>query len=203
MPPSVTLSSTAYYKVYFHAAKHPHQTINGVFLGKQAGNGAQIDVQDAIPLLHHWTSLSPMMEIGLDLADQYATEAGLKVVGYYQGRAALGDTSLGPVGEKIAQRLKEKFPDTFVLAIDGQEFGTEKAALKPWVSGPNDNNWKAISSPEAFTTKSSFQLSSPDLPTTALGFVREQSLHLNFGDFDDHLEDVTIDWIHNKACIPT
>jgi ER membrane protein complex subunit 8/9 len=74
--PAITFSSQAYVKVYFHAAKHPHQTINGVLVGKQSGDGA-IDVQDAIPLLHHWTNLSPMMEIGLDLV------RGLQAAGVY------------------------------------------------------------------------------------------------------------------------
>jgi ER membrane protein complex subunit 8/9 len=53
--------------------------------------------------------------------------------------------------------------------------------------------------------------------------VQEQNLHFAFGDFDDHLEDVTIgkalffkkgphrnkiadlylpDWLRNKACLP-
>ena len=59
----------AYYKIYFHAAKHPHKPVNGVLIGKQdpPRAGGAVSIVDAIPLLHHWTSLSPMMEIGLDL----------------------------------------------------------------------------------------------------------------------------------------
>jgi hypothetical protein len=60
-----TVSVQAYFKIFFHAAKHPHKPVNGVLLGKPISEGALI--VDAIPLLHHWTSLSPMMEIGLDL----------------------------------------------------------------------------------------------------------------------------------------
>jgi hypothetical protein len=67
MAPTVSISAVAYYKLYFHAAKHPHQPVNGVLLGTQEKAGGLIEVQDAVPLLHHWTSLSPMMEIGLDL----------------------------------------------------------------------------------------------------------------------------------------
>jgi hypothetical protein len=67
MAPTVSISAVAYYKLYFHAAKHPHQPVNGVLLGTQEKAGGPIEVQDAVPLLHHWTSLSPMMEIGLDL----------------------------------------------------------------------------------------------------------------------------------------
>ncbi|EAU85815.1 hypothetical protein CC1G_05032 [Coprinopsis cinerea okayama7 len=199
--PNLTVASKAYLKIYFHAAKHLHQTINGVLLGNQTGG--KIVVEDAIPLLHHWTSLSPMMEIGLDLAEQYAAEANLKIVGYYQGRAAVGDVGLGPVGEKITQRIKEKFADAFALTLDGEDFGTEKAALVVWTY--TENQWRRIGSSGAsppFTSGSSIQLDSPDLPQKALSYVRDKSLHLQFGDFDDHLEDVKIDWIHNRECIP-
>lgn len=63
---SYTLTDQAYLKVIFHAAKHPHLPVNGVLLGKSASS-ATVVIEDAIPLLHHWTSLSPMMEIALDL----------------------------------------------------------------------------------------------------------------------------------------
>jgi hypothetical protein len=49
-----------------HAAKYPHQNVNGVILGESLSTG-EIQAVRTIPLLHHWTSLSPMMEIGLDL----------------------------------------------------------------------------------------------------------------------------------------
>jgi hypothetical protein len=60
-----TVSPDAYLKLFFHAAKYPHKEINGVLVGKLVGD--VVEILDAIPLLHHWTSLSPMMEIGLDL----------------------------------------------------------------------------------------------------------------------------------------
>jgi len=66
---SYIISAEAYYKLFFHAAKHPHRSVNGVLLGKQnpPSPGGTVTILDAVPLLHHWTSLSPMMEIGLDL----------------------------------------------------------------------------------------------------------------------------------------
>ena len=74
--PTYTISAEAYYKLFFHTAKHPYQPVNGVLLGTQerSGEGGKsgtthgaVTIADAVPLLHHWTSLSPMMEIGLDL----------------------------------------------------------------------------------------------------------------------------------------
>jgi hypothetical protein len=66
LPPTYSVSHQAYLKIFFHAAKHPHKPVNGVLVGKPSGESGAVIV-DAIPLLHNWTSLSPMMEIGLDL----------------------------------------------------------------------------------------------------------------------------------------
>lgn len=62
---SYSILHKAYVKIFLHAAKHPHKQVNGVLLGKLVSD--VVIIQDVVPLLHHWTSLSPMMEIGLDL----------------------------------------------------------------------------------------------------------------------------------------
>ena len=60
------LSHQAYVGILLHTAKYPHQPVNGILLGSIKPRN-EILVERTIPLLHHWTSLSPMMEIGLDL----------------------------------------------------------------------------------------------------------------------------------------
>lgn len=62
---SYSILHKAYIKIFLHTVKHPHKQVNGVLLGKLESN--VVIIQDVVPLLHHWTSLSPMMEIGLDL----------------------------------------------------------------------------------------------------------------------------------------
>jgi len=203
MSPGYTIGPIAYYKVFFHTAKHPHKSVNGVLLGTQDPHlpGSAIEIADAVPLLHHWTSLSPMMEIGLDLALQYAESVGMKVVGYYQACERLDDTALAPVGEKVASKIKAQFEDAIAFVIDGDKLATTEAALIPYCS--STSSWRPVQSgPPAFTPGSTFQLMSSDLPIQAVKLVQEQNLHFAFGDFDDHLEDVTIDWLRNKACLP-
>ncbi|KAF5384169.1 hypothetical protein D9615_003164 [Tricholomella constricta] len=198
---SYTLSEPAYLKLFFHAAKHPHKPVNGVLLGKKAGNA--VVIEDTIPLLHHWTSLSPMMEIGLDLAAQYAESVGLKLVGYYQASDRLNDTSLVPVGEKVVGKIKAGFSDAVAFVIDGDKLGTDEAALIPYVSS-SSASWRPYAGDTIpFAKDSSFRLASEDLPRRAVTLVRENRLHQKFGDFDDHLEDVAIDWLRNKTCLPT
>ncbi|KAF8797614.1 UPF0172-domain-containing protein [Phlegmacium glaucopus] len=202
MSPVYTIGPEAYYKIFFHAAKHPHKPVNGVLLGNQHP-GSAVEIADAVPLLHHWTSLSPMMEIGLDLAFQYAESVEMKVVGYYQACERLDDTALAPVGEKVASKIKAQFEDAIAFVIDGDKLGTSEAALIPYFTAPSTLSWQPVQSgPPAFTSGSTFQLTSSDLPNQAVKMVREQNLHFAFGDFDDHLEDVTIDWLRNKACLP-
>ena len=65
--PSFRLADLAYTKLILHALKHPQQTVNGVLLGVPALVGGTIDIVDAVPLQHHWTNLSPMMEAGLGI----------------------------------------------------------------------------------------------------------------------------------------
>ena len=70
--PAYVLSHKAYLSLLLHAARHPHKPVNGVLLGKSSGADT-VDVVATVPLLHAWTSLSPMMEIGLDLVGSIRT----------------------------------------------------------------------------------------------------------------------------------
>ncbi|KAH7885262.1 hypothetical protein F5I97DRAFT_1937511 [Phlebopus sp. FC_14] len=194
-----SVSHKAYVKIFLHAAKHPHKPVNGVLVG-QMSSGV-VTIQDVIPLLHHWTSLSPMMEIGLDLATGHAVSVGLHLVGYYQACERLDDTALAPVGERVAQRIKDQFSDAIAFVIDGDAIGSGEAALIPYLPQPGSSSWRLqVLDPLAFTPGSQVVLVNSDSPSSAVSLVRDHYLHQKFGDFDDHLEDVTIDWLRNGAC---
>ena len=65
--PNFLLSDLAYTKLICHALKYPHKTVNGLLLGRHPAPNFPIDIVDAVPLLHHWTNISPMMEVGLGM----------------------------------------------------------------------------------------------------------------------------------------
>ncbi|KAL1722838.1 hypothetical protein EV715DRAFT_286883 [Schizophyllum commune] len=195
--PSYTFSDDAYLKLFFHCAKYPHRAVNGVLLGTEAGD--EVQITDAVPLLHHWTHLSPMMEIGLDLAATYAASVGLKLVGYYQACERLDDTTLTPVGEKVARRIRDSCANAAAFVIDGEQIGSGSAALIPYTFNTSTSSWARSSS--SFAEGSLYRLTSSDIPLRAVKLVRQEQREKKFGDFDDHLEDVTIDWLRNKACL--
>ncbi|KDQ62525.1 hypothetical protein JAAARDRAFT_30427 [Jaapia argillacea MUCL 33604] len=196
---SYTVSHQAYLKVILHSTKYPHKAVNGVLLGSLSGS-RHVEIKDAVPLLHHWTSLSPMMEIGFDLARSYAQSQGLQVVGYYQACERLDDTALAPVGETLAGKIKEHFQDAVAFVVDGEVMKAGAPALVPFLPS-SSSSWRPVSvSPAPFTEGSSFVLESSGTPARALYVVQRWQMHHKFGDFDDHLEDVTIDWLRNPDC---
>jgi len=61
------LDDLAYTKVICHALKYPHRTVNGLLLGHHPSPDVSVEIVDAVPLQHHWTNLSPAMEVGLGM----------------------------------------------------------------------------------------------------------------------------------------
>jgi len=57
-------TTKAYVKIILHSCKHPTSTINGLLLSENNADD-HIVITDAIPLFHHWTTLMPMLEVGL------------------------------------------------------------------------------------------------------------------------------------------
>lgn len=62
-----SIQSLAYLKILLHASKFPSSTVTGLLLGYHEVESNLVVVSDVIPLLHHWTDLSPMMEVALQL----------------------------------------------------------------------------------------------------------------------------------------
>lgn len=52
-------------------------------------------------------------------ATQHAESSDLKVVGYYQACERLDDTSLAPVGERVAGKIKAGFEDAIAFVVRG------------------------------------------------------------------------------------
>ncbi|TFY71315.1 hypothetical protein EVG20_g1709 [Dentipellis fragilis] len=243
-----TLASLAYTKLILHALKHPHTPANGVLLGtvSRSSTNANVNVDvaitDAVPLLHHWTSLSPMMEIGLELARGHAAARKLEVVGYYQAAEHLHqnkhghghghghghEAALAPVGERVAGMLREACGEAVALVIDGDRIGetdtdghaqahplivrlhvtsSEPLTNSPLPSrtspprprAPRPGARSRCPPPDSASTHTpTLTLTlAPDLLARTLRLAREHGLQRLLGDFDDHLEDVSVDWLGN------
>jgi hypothetical protein len=113
---SYTLSAHAYSLPLLHAARYTSNTVLGIFLGTIDPSTRSITVSSAIPLLHHYTSLSPVAEAGISLIQAEAERVGKKLVGLYVAHE--GPTSgLGRVGERVLEGLREDFDGAFGLVV--------------------------------------------------------------------------------------
>lgn len=112
--------------------------------------------------------------------------------------------------------------DRVALIVRGSVTVLNKAwnAYQPYISSTS-SSWRPYTGNQPpFTPSSIFKLGADDLPRRAVSLVKDERRHQKFGDFDDHLEDVSIggildqvsdklvlhgiltDWLRNGACFP-
>lgn len=191
--PNFRLNDLAYTKIICHALKYPHKTVNGLLLGHYPFPNAPIDIVDAVPLLHHWTNLSPMMEAGLGMTASYAQTRQFQIVGFYEAPEREGDTALSRVGERVAAKIKQTaFPTPVALVLDGSRLGEQsRAALVPYISGPaSATNFIQVGDILRFNWSTSAR---------ALDLIHHSHILDNFWDFDNYLEDNRAPFLTNGA----
>ena len=130
-----SISPRAYLKVILHAAKW-HGTVTGLLVGTYDPSSRAIVIQDAIPLLHHWTDLSPMMEAGLQLvrplprltgctradlalaqAEIHAKAQGFVFLGLYVANEGVDDTTVPASTAAAADTMRKELPQTLVIVV--------------------------------------------------------------------------------------
>ncbi|GAA5922895.1 ER membrane protein complex subunit 8/9 family protein [Sporobolomyces koalae] len=171
-----------------HASKYPTQTVCGLLLGSSSSN--QVSISDAIPLLHHWTELSAMMEVALQLAEAYTKARGEEILGLYVANERIGDLDV-PLGlAKVADAIKKDQPQALVLMIDNEKLNSPELPFVPYLK--TSSSWSASDS-----TKLSLSESPASFAASIKSHLGSNQQNL-VGDFDDHLEDVSIDWLSNS-----
>jgi hypothetical protein len=60
---SYQVDGRAYSIPLLHASKYPASDVCGALLGKVTQNG--LEIKTAVPFFHHWTTLTPMLEVAL------------------------------------------------------------------------------------------------------------------------------------------
>lgn len=61
-----SVSDRAYTLPLLHAARYPSSEVCGVLLAESSSADREtIDITKAVPLFHHWTTMSPMLEVAL------------------------------------------------------------------------------------------------------------------------------------------
>jgi ER membrane protein complex subunit 8/9 len=61
-----TVNERAYALPLLHAAKYPSSEVCGILLADASSSDSEtVNITKAVPLFHHWTTLTPMLEVAL------------------------------------------------------------------------------------------------------------------------------------------
>merc|ERR1712080_5226 len=110
----------------------------------------------------------------------------LQIIGYYQGNENVNDNSPDVIAYKIAEKINENSPNSLLLMIDNNKMDVEckEPALDLYTLQDhkwNMNGWYLIGG------------------DTSLALVSELitgKTYQNLVDFDNHLDDITLDWLN-------
>ncbi|PFX31404.1 ER membrane protein complex subunit 8-like [Stylophora pistillata] len=184
----IQVSPRAYAKILLHTSKYPHKAVNGVLVGEENLKEGEIYALDAIPLFHIALGLAPMLEVALARVDIHCKENGLQIVGYYQANEHINDNSPNAICYKIGEKICDHFNNGFMLMVDNTKLlvPCDEIACKCYVV--QDNKWKQSDKDLVL-----------DGGEDSLGLTTElieAKTYQSLIDFDNHLDDITQDWLN-------
>ncbi|XP_059662370.1 ER membrane protein complex subunit 8/9 homolog [Cornus florida] len=190
------ISQNAYIKLVLHALKHTTSAVNGVLLGRVSGGGTSpvLEITDSVPLFHSQIGLLPPLEIALIQIEDYYGAQGLNIVGYYHANERFDDFELNNVAKNIGDHIYRYFPQAAVLLLDNKKL---EALPKSKERSPvmqlytRNGSWKLVGSDGS----SRLTIKEPSGNIVLLDYMSSEKWH-NIIDFDDHLNDISKDWLN-------
>ncbi|KAJ8774182.1 hypothetical protein K2173_009613 [Erythroxylum novogranatense] len=189
------LSQNAYIKLDLHALKHRTTAVNGLLLGRANGDDV-LEIAESVPLFHSHLSLLPPLEISLILIEEYCATKGLGVVGYFHANETFDDSELGNVAKNIGDHISRYFPQAVILLLNNNKLdalpkGKDRGPVMHLYTKDAYKSWKFVGSDGG----SHLTIKEPAANTVLLDYISSEKWH-GLVDFEDHLEDVTKDWLN-------
>ncbi|KAM3392612.1 hypothetical protein ACQJBY_013647 [Aegilops geniculata] len=195
------LAQAAYVKLALHALKHPAAAVNGLLIGTladPAASPAVVSVADAVPLSHqpHHLPLLPTLELALTLVEDHFQAQGLAVVGYYHANARRDDADLPAVAKRVGDHIFRYFPRAAVLLLDNVKLeevvkGSSRDAVVQLYTRDSSKSWRQAGSDGS----SQLKLKEPSTNVVLADHVTTKKWQ-QVVDFDDHLDDISKDWLN-------
>ncbi|EPQ29816.1 uncharacterized protein PFL1_02489 [Pseudozyma flocculosa PF-1] len=218
MSTSTTINSSSYDTILLHLSKHPTATVFGFLLGRPSASGNGVDVEKAVPLSHHWTSLAPMAEVGLALTTTFAESQGFEIVGIYEAPRDVAERTPSGHALRLAEKVASmtKGGEATLLLVNNSTLlvPTNHSLLHFTVSAPPATGRSA--SAAAATTLPAATPKYRNHASTSISFSRGESIAqivngarekvakrawTHLVDFDDHLENPTLSWLTQPATV--
>ncbi|SPO27116.1 uncharacterized protein UTRI_10577_B [Ustilago trichophora] len=197
---SVSVSPLAYKKLVLHTAKYPTARVLGLLLADSTSSpSGSVTISDSIPLSHHWTALAPMAEVALSLATSYASSKNLTVVGLYEAPELVSDRAPSQQASKLAEKIATLANREALLLLvnNATLLNPHNHSLSGYsVSANASGKGEAKSKP---LQGSAVTLQDENKAKQLESAVKKERIWQKIVDFDDHLEDPSLDWLQNSA----
>ncbi|BFG04612.1 ER membrane protein complex subunit 8/9 homolog [Drosophila madeirensis] len=184
------ISDRAYTKLIFHAAKYPHQAVNGLLLADKTSKGSLLEIVDAIPLFHQCLHVTPMAEVALMQIDAYAEQEGLVIAGYYAAPENFYDNQIDKApAVKIADKIQDNFKNACLVLVDNKLVTLEhdRAAIQVYTCAGDSGRW----------SKAKFTLSQSAQTLEGVSLLLKRGAMRDVIDFDNHLDNPENDWTND------
>uniref|UniRef100_K7KBN4 MPN domain-containing protein n=1 Tax=Glycine max TaxID=3847 RepID=K7KBN4_SOYBN len=176
------IEQNAYIKLVLHSLKHPTSAVNGVLIGRISASNDVVEIADAVPLFHSHIPLLPQLEISLIMIEEYFSAKGLNIVGYFHANERSDDSELGSVAKNIGDHICRYFPQAAVLLLDNKKLDALKKSKDRSAIMQSDGNNR-------------FSLKEPSANLVLLDYIASEKWN-DVVDFDDHLDDISKDWLN-------
>ncbi|KAF5726830.1 hypothetical protein HS088_TW22G00514 [Tripterygium wilfordii] len=191
------ISQEAYMKLVLHALKHKIAAVNGVLVGRVSPqNDDVVEISDSVPLFHSHLTLLPNLEIALIMIEEHYAAQGLGIVGYFHANERFDDLELGNVAKNIGDHICRYFPQSPILLLDNKKLealpkAKDRSPVMQFYVRDASKNWKLVGS----DGNSRLTIKEPSANILLLDHISSEKW-LEVVDFDDHLDDVSKDWLN-------
>eukprot|EP00471_Norrisiella_sphaerica_P003441 CAMPEP_0184481132 /NCGR_PEP_ID=MMETSP0113_2-20130426/2674_1 /TAXON_ID=91329 /ORGANISM="Norrisiella sphaerica, Strain BC52" /LENGTH=188 /DNA_ID=CAMNT_0026860061 /DNA_START=20 /DNA_END=586 /DNA_ORIENTATION=- len=175
------VKAPAYLKITAHAVKYALRPVCGVLLGRE--ESGDVVVEDAIPLFHNYP-LGPMLELALMQVDEFSKEAKTEIVGCYWANELADDMSVHRIAKRIGTQIVKFFKNAGILVVNNETLG--KAVEGTISAFTPTNEGKCV-------------VSISDSESLEKRISGKQLAEIPIVDFDEHLANVKLDWLHQKV----
>lgn len=154
------------------------------------------------PFFHGQLALLPMLELALLQVDEHLSleKGGLQIVGYYHANERFDDDDLNLVARKIGDHVIRFFPQAVILLLDNKRLASLlkneslKSILQLYLRDAN-RIWKQAG--QVGSASGELALKDSTANNLLVSYILE-GRDKKVVDFDEHLDDVTKDWLNRK-----
>lgn len=193
------IAQNAYIKLVLHALKHKTAAVNAVLLGRlvSSTDGSHtLQISDAVPLFHSQITLLPPLEIALIQIEEYYGAQDMGIVGYFHANERFDDAELSSVAKNIGDHIYRYFPQAAVILLDNKKLeslpkGKDRSPVMQLYTKDASKNWRLAGSDGS----SQLTIKEPSANVVLLDYIASEKWQ-DIIDFDDHLDDISKDWLN-------